>query len=128
VITPPAGCPSRKIVYDSEAHARHAARTMVSGERRGTHRQKPYRCGLCQNWHLTTTSGKLGRKRLATLAARPTPGFIVFPEPEIRVGHVVDFRVFDEVTARVFCLRCKTMISSAGWAAGQCPGEPKEPA
>lgn len=59
---------------------------------------------------------------------KPTPLAIGFPEPVLRVGHLLDFRQYDEKTNRVGCLRCHAMVSATEWAGETCPGELKEPA
>ena len=54
--------------------------------------------------------------------SRTTPYAIGFPLEDGPVGHVPDFRHFDDTTGRVLCLRCGVMVTSGSWAAMTCPG------
>ena len=54
---------------------------------------------------------------------------LVFPPSQEPARHVPTFRDADGIVlgyAQAFCLRCRTVISSAQWAGETCPGLPVE--
>lgn len=55
----------------------------------------------------------------------PTPVAIGFVTDNLPPTHIPDWRLFNDETFEVACLRCRKMIDVKAWASGTCQGEPQ---